>query len=177
VQYAKLNSFAWRMLLWEYSLDWMSKANSIFGYGMNSFKHYSPLFFPLAGTTNFGAHNTYIQWYFEAGVVGLLAAAWMHFRIFITLKAGALKTMATEEKLRSAIAVMLVIGYLFFAFSDNMLDYLSFNWYFWFFIGAACAIAVISQAEEPVTEAVQPNPIRQARSEYVQIFFRSNRKK
>jgi hypothetical protein len=39
-----------------------------------------------------------------------------------------------------------LIEYLFFAFSDNMLDYLAFNWYYWFFIGAACARALQSTA-------------------------------
>ncbi len=142
VQYAKLNSFAWRVLLWKSSLDWMSPANSILGYGLNAFKHYSPVFFPLAGKTNFGAHSTYIQWFFETGIVGVLCSAWMYCRLFFTLDIG-----AGQARLRSAIAIMLVIAYLFFAFSDNMLDYLAFNWYFWFFIGAACALAMLPPAE------------------------------
>jgi O-antigen ligase len=169
-QYARLNSFAWRVLLWKSSMEWMSLTNSVFGYGLNSFKQYSPLFFQLAGTTNFGAHNTYIQWFFETGVIGVICAAWMHFWLFVTLKLG-----VVYDKLRSSIAIMMVIAYLFFAFSDNMLDYLSFNWYFWFFIGAACAIAVISQkdAEEKAAEAGRNGSSSHVQS--MQDSFKSNR--
>lgn len=169
VQYAKLNSFAWRLLLWKSSMEWMSTAHSIAGYGLNSFKHYSPIFFPLAGTTNFGAHNTYIQWFFETGVVGVICAVWLHLRLFFTLKLG-----IPQGRLRSMIAIAMVIAYLFFAFSDNMLDYLSFNWYFWFFIGAACAIAVMDQNETSVGAGAK-NAKEPDRAQSVQDFFKSNR--
>lgn len=142
VQYAKLNSFAWRVLLWEHALEWMRPQNYLFGYGLNSFKFYSPTFFPLAGGTHFGAHSTYVQWFFETGIIGVLASAWMYCRLLFTLAKG-----AVYDRLGTAIVVMLVIGYLFFAFSDNMLDYLAFNWYFWFFIGAACALVMVQQQD------------------------------
>lgn len=142
VQYAKLNSFAWRLLLWKSAMEWMNPVNAVFGYGLNAFKQYSPIFFPLAGNTNFGAHSTYVQWYFETGIVGVLSSAWMYLRLFFTLKDG-----VRQHKLRAVIAITMLIEYLFFAFSDNMLDYLAFNWYFWFFIGSACALTMASKAE------------------------------
>jgi len=141
VQYAKLNSFAWRQLLWKSGLQWMSGAQSVFGYGLDAFKHYSPVFFPLAGRVQWGAHSTFVQWYFEAGVVGVLSAAWMYLRLFFTLRLG-----AKADRLGTLIVITLLIEYLFFAFSDNMLDYLAFNWYYWFFIGAACALAMLRHA-------------------------------
>lgn len=152
VQYAKLNSFAWRQLLWKTGVQWMDAAHMPFGYGLDAFKHYSPVFFPLAGGVHWGAHSTYVQWYFEAGVVGVLAVAWMYLRLFFTLLLG-----AKADRLGTLIVVTLLIEYLFFAFSDNMLDYLVFNWYYWFFIGAACARAMrlhASQSAEvrPVSE-------------------------
>jgi len=150
VQYAKLNSFAWRLLMWQSSFEWMTAAKSVFGYGLNSFKYYSPIFFPLAGKTNFGAHSTYVQWFFEAGIVGVMCSIWMYKKIFSTLNLG-----WRSDKLRTAISITLVIEYLFFAFSDNMLDYLAFNWYFWFFIGAACAIAMLPQV--PDGETTKPD--------------------
>jgi O-antigen ligase len=169
VQYAHLNSFAWRVLMWESALEWMQKTKYLFGYGLNSFKYYSPVFFPLAGTTNFGAHSTYVQWLFEAGIVGILAAVWMHVRMFFTLLAGWMR-----DRLRVVISITLVIEYLFFAFSDNMLDYLAFNWYFWFFLGMACAVTMLPP--EPDVGQPQmpqdPNPYRRSRTSN---FFRSNR--
>jgi O-antigen ligase len=164
VRYAQLNSFAWRLLLWESALEWMSKAKILLGYGLNAFKYYSPTFFPLAGNTHFGAHSTYIQWYFEAGLVGILSAIWMYTRLFFTLKLGSQK-----DRLRTIIAITLVIEYLFFAFSDNMLDYLAFNWYFWFFMGAACAVSMLPEGhEEQMSSQQQP--------ENMSHFFKSNRR-
>lgn len=154
VQYAKLNSFAWRQLLWKTAMEWMSWSQSVFGYGLNSFKHYSPTFFPLAGGIHWGAHSTYVQWFFETGVVGVLASVWMYLRLFFTLKLG-----AKEDWLGTLIVITLLIEYLFFAFSDNMLDYLAFNWYYWFFIGAACALALLPKAEpQPEAPAGSPFP-------------------
>ena len=34
-----------------------------------------------------------------------------------------------------------VVQYLVVSFSDNMIRYLVFNWYFWFTVGGACALA------------------------------------
>lgn len=141
VQYAKLNSFAWRQLLWKSGLQWMDAAHMPFGYGLDAFKYHSPVFFPLAGGVHWGAHSTYVQWYFEAGVAGVLSVAWMYVRLFSTLLLG-----VKADRLGTLIVVTLLIEYLFFAFSDNMLDYLVFNWYYWFFIGAACARAVLLHA-------------------------------
>jgi O-antigen ligase len=124
----------------------MAISKSVFGYGLNSFKHYSPIFFPLAGGTHWGAHSTYVQWFFETGVVGVMASAWMYVRLFFTLKLG-----IKENRLSTIIVITLLIEYLFFAFSDNMLDYLAFNWYYWFFIGAACAMAMRSRAAQALT--------------------------
>lgn len=137
-QYARLNSFAWRQLIWKTGLQWMEATRIPFGYGLDAFKHYSPTFFPLAGGVHWGAHSTFVQWYFEAGVVGVLSVAWMYIRVFFTLLLG-----VKADRLGTLIVVTLLIEYLFFAFSDNMLDYLVFNWYYWFFIGAACARAML----------------------------------
>lgn len=150
-RYTQLNSFAWRQLLWQHALDWMALSKSAFGYGLNSFKYYSPTFFPLAGGTHFGAHSTYVQWFFETGVVGVLAAAWMYVRLFFTLLLG-----IRENRMSTIIVITLFVEYLFFAFSDNMLDYLAFNWYYWFFIGAACSMALRSPAAQALTGRYEP---------------------
>lgn len=135
VQYAKLNSFAWRQLLWKSAMEWMHWSHAALGYGLNAFKFYSPTFFPLAGKTHFGAHSTYVQWFFETGLAGILAAGWMYMRLFFTLWSG-----RRAYRLATFMAAAMLVGYLFFAFSDNMLDYLAFNWYYWFFLGTVCAL-------------------------------------
>lgn len=135
VQYAKLNSFAWRVYLWESGFKWMRPAHYLFGYGLDSFQHYSPTFFPLAGKTNFNAHNIYVQWIFELGALGLLAYLWLYGRLLWVLR-----KLPSIDKLGGFIAISLVIQYLMVSFSDNMASYLAFNWYFWFVAGSACAV-------------------------------------
>lgn len=140
VQYAKLNSFAWRRLIWESGLRWMQPDHYLLGYGLNAFKFYSPVFFPLSGEANFGAHNVYVQWLFEVGVFGLLAFLWLFGRLVWTLK-----LMAPVDRVGACIAITLAVEYLIVSFSDNVLSYLVFNWYFWFIAGAACAVGATSR--------------------------------
>ncbi|WP_426112977.1 O-antigen ligase family protein [Massilia sp. PWRC2] len=134
-QYAKLNSFAWRLYIWESGLAWMRPSHYLFGYGVDAFAYYSPTFFPLAGKTHFGAHNVYIQWLFELGAIGLLAYLWLFARLL-----GMLKSLLGVDRLAGFIVIALVLQYLAVSVSDNMAAYLAFNWYFWFVAGAACAL-------------------------------------
>lgn len=134
INYSRLNSFAWRTQLWESALTWLKPKNYILGNGIQSFKEYSLIFFPLSGSTKFGAHNVYIQLIFEIGLFGLIAYLWLHFKV-------ALKIWSILEKNRIMIFIFIIIivNNLVFSLSDNMLAYLSFNWYLWFLIGAGCA--------------------------------------
>lgn len=145
VQYAKLNSFAWRVYIWESGLKWMRPEHYLLGYGIDSFQHYSPTFFPLAGKTNFGAHNLYVQWIFELGALGLLAYLWLFGRLLWLLR-----KMLPIDKLGGFILIALVIQYLMVSFSDNMAAYLVFNWYFWFVAGSACAVVAADSRSKTV---------------------------
>ena len=141
VQYATLNSFAWPLQIWEYGLRWIGPANLPLGYGLGAFKHFAPVFFPYSGGVNFGAHNIYVQILFELGVLGLAAFAWLFARLFATLR-----RMAAVDRLGAFVAIALVVEYLIISASDNVLAYLAFNWYVWFVLGAACAVALSGTA-------------------------------
>ncbi|NMG46096.1 hypothetical protein GPA22_20460 [Aromatoleum toluvorans] len=136
VQYAKLNSFAWRLQIWEFGLRWIRPENLPLGYGLGAFKHFAPVFFPYSGGVNFGAHNIYVQILFELGAIGLAAFAWLVARLFASLR-----HMAAVDRLGAFVAIALVVEYLIISASDNILSYLAFNWYVWFVLGAACAVA------------------------------------
>lgn len=158
VQYAKLNSFAWRLQIWEYGLRWIRPENLLLGYGFGSFKFYSPTFFPFSGGVNFGAHNIYVQTLFEFGLAGLAALSWLFARLLRTLK-----RMARIDKLGAFVAIALVVEYMIISASDNVFSYLAFNWYFWFVVGAGCAVVLRhmeEEGEEPV--AVRQPVIRAA---------------
>jgi putative inorganic carbon (hco3(-)) transporter len=135
--YAKLNSFAWRLYIWESGLQWMQPSRYLLGYGIDSFAFYSPTFFPLAGKTHFGAHSMYVQWLFELGALGLLACLWIYGRVLWTLK-----QLAAYNRLGAFILIVMVLQYLIVSASDNMAAYLAFNWYFWFVLGSGCALLV-----------------------------------
>lgn len=134
-QYAKLNSFAWRQYIWESGLGWMQPAHYLQGYGLDAFAFYSPTFFPLAGSTHFGAHNLYVQWLFELGALGLLAFLWLFARLLWVLR-----RLLALDRLGGFVLIALVLQYLLMSASDNMAAYLAFNWYFWFVAGAGCAL-------------------------------------
>jgi len=137
------NSYEWRKLIWEESWAWMKPGALPFGYGLGSFAYYSLEFFSLANRNRWGAHNVYVQWLFEAGVVGLVCAAWLYYRLLSLLKKG-----LKHDKLAAVIMITVVVEYLVIAYSDNMLDYLAFNWYFWFVLGTACSIIVAQEGRE-----------------------------
>ena len=134
-QYAKLNSFAWRLYIWQSGLGWMRPARYALGMGVDAFAYYSPSFFPLAGATHFGAHNVYVQWLFELGALGLAAYLWLMARLLWILR-----RLMRVERLLGFVLLALVLQYAIVSGADNMAAYLAFNWYFWFVAGAGCAL-------------------------------------
>lgn len=142
VQYAKLNSFAWRLLMWESGLKWMKAGGYLLGYGGESFSYYSMSFFPLSNGTPMGAHNVFVQLFFELGIVGVSAFLWLFLRILHFLR-----PMFLFDRLAGLTIVFLVIAYLMLSISDNLSHYLVFNWYFWFIIGSALAAALHYQKQ------------------------------
>jgi O-antigen ligase len=142
INYSRLNSFAWRVSLWESAFRWTKPGDYLLGHGLQSFREYSLIFFPLAGRTNFGAHNVYVQWLFELGLIGCSAYLWLHYKVLRELK-----LMLQFDRLGAFFLIVVVLNYLICALSDNMLDYLSFNWYLWFVIGAGCAFVRVSTAD------------------------------
>lgn len=135
VSYGKLNSYAWRKQIWKEGLAWMEPACYLFGYGLESFKRYSLDFFTLSGGMERGAHSVYVQLLFETGAIGLAAFIWIHVRVGHQL-AGFYR----QNPLMIFSAIMFLLEFALDAYSDNMLNYLSFNWYLWFVLGAAYAV-------------------------------------
>lgn len=150
VQYARLNSFAWRKLLWTEALNWMGVRQYVFGSGGGSFVFNSAHFFSLSGGRHVGAHSVVVQLLFEAGVFGIATYLLMFWR---TAKA-VLKVRVADRTL-AVIAAALILSYLLISLSDNMLDYLLFNWYFWFTVGAVCSVAVKLSVPEASTGSPQ----------------------
>ena len=139
------NSYEWRKVLWQSAFDWMRVSSLPVGYGLGSFPFHTTEFFPLAGRVQYGAHNVYVQLMFEAGLFGLLSFGWLFARLLVFIRQG-----MQSDRLGRTMLSGVVYAYLLVCYSDNMLDYLAFNWYFWFLLGTACAWITGQQGTRPI---------------------------
>lgn len=139
--YQPLNSFAWRKEMWWDALRFMEPAHYLYGYGKESFEFYSAIFFSHAdGALGPPAHNVYMQVFFDGGVLGLGAFVWL----LVSTGAMARRVMKTD-RMAGFLLLMLVIELAVVSYSDNMLDYLVFQWYLWFALGAGFSLHRVRQ--------------------------------
>ncbi|WP_194726669.1 O-antigen ligase family protein [Noviherbaspirillum malthae] len=136
----QLNSFAWRVVLWQSALSWIPVDRYIYGFGIGGFRFHAPEFFALATGYHWSAHNVYVEILFDLGIVGLLAYLWMQVKVTAILCG-----LWDHDRFTTFIALLIVAEYLIVSASDNMLSYLVFNWYFWFVVGGACALACLAK--------------------------------
>ncbi|UWU74817.1 O-antigen ligase family protein [Bradyrhizobium huanghuaihaiense] len=138
VGFEQLNSLAWREVLWNDTLEWLT-ANppGLNGYGLNSYKAYVPLFFSRGdGEVRIGPHNAILQIYFEMGMAGLASFGLLWGTVVLEV----LSTWSRD--FRGALTMsLLCAGYIVMCYSDNLLDYLQFQWFFWFIMGTIAASA------------------------------------
>ena len=133
--YEQLNSFAWRKDMWIAALHFMSPSHYLFGYGKESYEFYSQVFYPLGNGEGPPAHNVYMQVFFDGGVLGLAAFLWL---LIGTGRMAA--AVRKTDKVEGFLMVMLVLEFAIVSVSDNMLDYLVYNWYLWFVLGAGISL-------------------------------------
>ncbi len=144
-EYEGLNSFAWRMQAWQTGLAQITK-HPLLGHGLTSFKPLSSSFSTQGET--FAMHNTYLEVWFDAGVVGMLSYMVLLFvPLFKFIK---IYRSQTSERIKRLTAIMIgyVLGYLIVNISDNMAYYLVFNWYYWFFVGLVWVGLELEMANE-----------------------------
>lgn len=149
VQYARLNSFAWRKLIWTEGLRWIEPSRYLFGYGVGAFTFYSPVFFSMSGEVNAGAHNVYVEMFFNLGAFGLIAYVGLMLAI-----GKSLFSLRKDDRLLSLVLILIVVQYAVISMSDNMLGYLSYNWYVFFLLGAGVAL-VRERARERCGERIR----------------------
>lgn len=134
--YETLNSYAWRKQVWADAFHWMSKSHYFFGYGIASFVHFSTGIVRANAyqmqKIDINAHSVYVQLFFEMGIVGLIAFLNL---IFAHLKS--LFNLYHRNKFLVFIVIVTILEFLFMSYSDNMIDYLIYEWYLWFTVGIA----------------------------------------
>ena len=135
VGYAHLNSFAWRQVLWKSAIGFMEPQRLVYGYGLDGFGHFAEIFFPIDRTLRWDAHNVYVQFLFDTGIIGLSCYLWLFARVLWTIRA-----FMRLDRLSGFLLLAIVVQYLIVSYSDNMFRYLVFNWYLWFTVGGACSL-------------------------------------
>jgi O-antigen ligase len=127
--YQSVNSFTWRAILWQ-SIAPMIMQNPIVGYGLDAFPYYSPRVFALAPDHGVNAHNVFVQLMFETGVIGVAGFLFLFWRYWtLLLGAGGASRGVAITMIGSAT-------YLLTCYSDNLLEYVSYDWCFWVVNGA-----------------------------------------
>ena len=99
------------------------------------FQSYVPMFF-WRGERQVGAdpHNALLQIYFKMGVAGVTS-----FPLLGAAIAFKLIYRSGEDFPGSFMMLMMCVGYMVVFYSENLLDYLQFQWCFWFTLGSVCA--------------------------------------
>jgi O-antigen ligase len=141
--YAQLNSYAWRELLWSDALQWMGQnPQLLLGNGLDLFQSFTPLFFTPGGKAGVMAHNSFLQIYFEMGIVGLITYSAIFFALAFELGRG------WKADWRGTLLMgLLCIGYLTVSYSDNVLDYLQYQWLFWFTLAVVTSYPGLRRAQ------------------------------
>ncbi|GJD53115.1 hypothetical protein OPKNFCMD_5886 [Methylobacterium crusticola] len=150
--YAKLNSYTWRLLLWQSAFEWIWE-KPILGWGLEAFAHYVAQFFPMhIDNDTIDSHSVYVQLLFETGVLGLAAFAWIYVRLTVIMARAVMQGYRWTWMILS-----LIFGYLFMCYSDNMLYYLIPTWYMWFALGSVCALLRTHQMERSRARQMRSN--------------------
>lgn len=147
INYSKLNSYAWRKLIWQDGFNFMNPVHYFSGYGLDAFMEKSPDFFTMAGGRKHGAHSVFVQLFFETGALGLAAYVWLHVKMVMLLI-----PFYKKNKLMIFTMIMFLLEFAFEAYADNMLAYLSYTWYLWFVLGATYAVNYSVQQNKDVAE-------------------------
>lgn len=138
-----LDSFRWRVELWEAGLNWMDWQHYLLGYGIGAFSENAPIFFEHGDGIRWDAHNVYVQWFFDVGIIGLAGYVWLHCRVLYLLR-----HVSRIDRVLRFFVILTVSLYLMVSFSDNTMFYLSFNWYYWLFLGAVSSLLTVENTNE-----------------------------
>lgn len=139
------NSYDWRLMLWRDALGSLSAIQFVTGRGLSSFYYYCSSFFSLSGGLRWGAHSIFVQLIYELGVFGLLAFVFILIKCFFVFLSAFKKGLVRPE---ATIGLFLVLMYVFVGYSDNMFDYVAFNYYFYSLLGALMGKACLANKSD-----------------------------
>ena len=131
------DSYSWRKALWRAAME-DYQTDPWFGKGLGAFRNNQSVFFPVNGGGEGGdAHSVYVQTLYELGIAGLAAYLWIYLAIALNI-AGSAKSRI--------LSLGFLIANLLIGYSDNILFYLSFEWYTWSLIGFELGLSLSSES-------------------------------
>jgi O-antigen ligase len=130
-----LNSYAWRMLMWDSALAHSADAR-VLGMGLASSKINSRKFFPIpiSNPDGMDMHSGFVQALYETGTVGLACYLFLYVAILWRAWKG-----RKIDRRGSFVVISVIAAHMAASYSDNIYYYLTFNWYFWGFLGTVFA--------------------------------------
>ena len=154
------SSVAWRQVMWKSTIQkTLSEGNSLTGYGMSTFPLVSDsLDDPSIGANE--AHNDFVKFFVEGGVVGLLA----YLGYLVTLNLALLrrswetrKWPNTPEHIIFLILFGLTLSLTAASLSDNVFKNTPVQWILWILIGASIKLFGVQRTKRRKRIAA-PNP-------------------
>jgi O-antigen ligase len=138
-------SGAWRLNLWDEELSFTSTSSLPLGLGLGAVE-------TLAGHP---AHNEYVRIWVETGLTGSIAYLMLYSAL-------ARRALSNYRRARSSVNRNLILAFLaagaawfVIAFTDNLLNVLALQWYFW-------ALAALALSIQPRPESVASPALRDA---------------
>ena len=146
VNYQGINSYQWRIEMWKSCIP-MILQKPLQGYGLTSFKPMSADFSTVGEN---GAHNVYLELCFETGIFGFLAYVLIFLSLLKIFWKRIVKWSDSQNSKLAAIVFGYILSYMIICSADNLMYYLAFNWYVWFFLGLLLKQMEIERAKVSV---------------------------
>jgi len=120
---AVTNSFTWRIVNWKMLLGiWIDKP--MMGFGLNTTGLANPWH-------NYAAHNDFLRFLVETGVIGFIIYIWFLFKIWVNLRAQYQSCTNAREKYLAMMIEAVFIAWMIGSIVDNYITATTFQFYFW----------------------------------------------
>ena len=131
------DSVAWRQTLWQDNIrQTIIHDKWLLGYGINTFPLVSENLRGQALGSN-DAHNDFVKFFVEGGVVGLGVFCLYLLAIFALLAKRLRKAKNERERYAYLCLLAIFIGMLLASFTDNVFKNTPLQWIFWVLLGAS----------------------------------------
>ena len=139
------SSVSWRTMIWEDMIERTQSENrTIYGYGLEAFPRAAE---QLRGT-RFGsneAHNDYVKFFVEGGIIGLLAFLSYITLIFRSMYRAYTTTASPQIRLIFGVLILFLFTILIAALSDNIFKNTPLWWVFFSLLGGALSLTIPTQ--------------------------------